>query len=107
MCRQRTSSIPRSVRRSMFTDSPPSGGFNVIVPPAFSAGGSSFMIASAVVVFPQPDSPASPTASPGCIDEVDPGDDRLAVPVHGQPLDLEQRAHACACSRGLICSSYA
>ena len=51
------------------------------------------MIASAVVVLPQPDSPASPSASPALERQVDAGDDRVAAVVDLQALDLEQRAH--------------
>ena len=35
------------------------------------------MMASAVVVLPQPDSPASPSASPGCTVQVDAVHDRI------------------------------
>ena len=57
----------------------------MIVPLGSSAGGSSFMIASAVVVLPQPDSPASPSASPGSIERSTPGHDRLAAVVDLRP----------------------
>jgi hypothetical protein len=62
--RQRTTCMPASVRRSTLIGSSASGGRNVIVPAVVKVGGSSFISASAVVVFPQPDSPASPSASP-------------------------------------------
>ena len=64
----------------------------MISPDCSSPGGSSFITASAVVVLPQPDSPASPSASPGAELEVDAVDDRLPAVVDAQVLDLEQRA---------------
>ena len=51
----------------------------MIVPDCSSVGGSSFISASAVVVLPQPDSPASPSASPRVERQVDPVDDRVAA----------------------------
>ena len=96
--------MPRSVRRSIRTGSSAPGGRSVIVPLGTSAGGSSFMIASAVVVLPQPDSPASPSASPGSTVEVDAGHDRLPAVADLEALDLQQ-AHVRSRSRGLTCCS--
>ena len=82
------------------------GGRSVIFPDCSSVGGSSFISDSAVVVLPQPDSPASPSASPGSSVEVDPVDDRVAAVGHPQVADLEQRASSAASrSRGLTYSS--
>ena len=63
--RQRTKFMPRSVRRSILIGSASPGGRRTIFPVCWSVPGSSFITDRAVVVFPQPDSPASPRASPG------------------------------------------
>ena len=97
--------MPRSVRRSIFTGSSTPGGYSVIVPLGVSAGGSSFMIASAVVVLPQPDSPASPSASPGSIVRSTPATIGMPAVVDLQTLDLEQAHAGASCSRGLMCCS--
>ena len=81
----------------------------MIAPDCSSVAGSSFITESAVVVFPQPDSPASPSASPAIERQVDAVDDRPVVAV-GDPqvLDLEQRLAVISCSsrsRGLTYSS--
>ena len=82
--------MPRSVRRPMLIGSATPGGRRVIRPDCSSVGGSSFIIASAVVVFPHPDSPARPSASPAVDREVDPVDDRVLAVADAQVLDLEQ-----------------
>ena len=105
--------MPRSVRRSTLIGSARPGGRSVIRPLCSSEGGSSFISASAVVVLPQPDSPASPSASPGSSVMSTPSTIGAAGRRHPQVLDLEQgppllfaRAHACASrSRGLMYSS--
>ena len=91
--------MPRSVRRSILTGSSTPGAFIVIVPLGVRAGGSSFMIASAVVVLPQPDSPASPSDSPGSIVRSTPATIGVPAVVDLQALDLEQ-AHSASLAAG-------
>ena len=76
----------------MLIVSSPSGGCSAIVPSCSSAGGSSRISDSAVVLLPQPDSPASPSASPRRERQVDAVDDRVAAVADREPGDLEQGA---------------
>ena len=74
---------------------------STIWPPAMRSGGSSRpMIAAAVSDLPAPDSPTTPSTSPGAIVEADIVDrDQSAAAgrqLDPQVLDLEQRLDSCA-----------